>query len=418
MFPTTSWTLIAGVVLAVMTTVVTLGTASPDQAAGARPAPGAGPRALSTPSSADYKAGVTAWTQFRGDLLNTGISHSRQPNWKKLGIKWKYWTGSYQSSTPAMADGKLVTCTEGGDMHCVDARTGKKVWKILCSADRKPGRGIVFCSPLIHNGRVYVGNKIGQLWCINFKTGKKEWTWQEDGLDPRIFSSPKGDDRGIVIATVDQKMMRGQITCLDPVTGKERWKTRLGREVGATPAVLGDALYVACKDRKLYEIGYADGKIRRAMPLPGTTHCTPALGMGFAFLVTGGRKSVAVDLLQGKVAWQADATSDDKIAVGFANGRAYFPLGRFLYCFDAITGAEKYKFPTGHKVSAPCISGDYALITGRDGWFRVIDKAGEEVHSVNLGEPCVAGPILVDGVVYTCSDVNVGHHLFALGEMP
>ena len=44
-------------------------------------------------------------------------------------------------------------------------------------------------------------------------------------------------------------------------------------------------------------------------------------------------------------------------------------------------------------------------------------RDGKLVKEVDLGEPCIAGPVLVDRWVYTCSDVNSGHHLFGLCEL-
>ncbi|NRA97078.1 MAG: PQQ-binding-like beta-propeller repeat protein, partial [Planctomycetes bacterium] len=323
-----------------------------------------------------------------------------------------------QSSTPAMADGKIIVCTEDGDMHCVNAADGKGLWKVMCTNQRGAGHGIVFCSPLIYDGMVYVGNRIGQVWAVDFKTGEAKWTWQEEGLKPEIFSSPKGGKDGIVLGTVDQKARRGHIVCLDPKSGELKWRCPTSREVGATIALFGGNVYAPCKDRRIYEIEYSTGKLRRRLHLPGTTHCTPTIAMGFAFLVAGGKHSVAVDLITGETRWDHDAPCEDKIAVSFWKGRVFYPLGRYLRAFDAVSGNQLWEFEADHKLTPPCVAADGSvLLTGRDRFFRVIDKFGKEIKKINLGEPCVAGPILVDGVVYVTSDVNVGHHLFALAEM-
>jgi len=366
----------------------------------------------------DPKPGVGAWTQYRGDALNTGVSYSKVPDWTKLGIKWRYWTGSYQSSTPAVADGKIVVCTEDGDMHCVNAADGKGLWKVMCTTQRGAGHGIVFCSPLIHDGMVYIGNRIGQLWAVDFETGKVKWHWQEDGLKPEIYSSPKVGELGIIFGTVDQKAHRGHVVCLDAKTGKLKWRCRTSREVGATVALFGGNVYAPCKDRRIYEIEQATGKLLRQFQLPGTTHCTPTIAMGFAFLMAGGDKSLAVDLITGEIAWEVETLCEDKVAVSFWNGRVFYPVGRFLRAFDAVDGREAWAFEAEHKLTPPCVAADGAvLLTGRDRFFRVIDKNGKQIKKINLGEPFVAGPILVDGVVYLTSDVNIGHHLFAIAEL-
>ena len=371
----------------------------------------------SAPKSEPLPAGIGHWSEYRGDGANTGLSHSDVPDWNKVGIKWRYWTGSYQSSTPAVADGKVIVCTEDGDMHCVDAKTGKGLWKAWVSTGRGPGKGVVRSSPLILDGMAYIGNRIGQVWAVDMSNGERKWHWQAKTPQPQVYSSPKGDERGVVFGVVDMKLAKGKVVCLDPKTGKEKWSIDTGREVGATPAIFGDTVYIACKDRRLYEIDYETGKVSRTMPLPGTTHCTLTIGMGFGYLVTGGQHVLAMDLLSGKTAWDVSESVDDQCSVGFANGKAYFPVGRSMAAFDGVSGKKVWEVQGGHKFAPPCIAKNGDVLTiNRDGRFRVI-RDGKVLKEVDLGEPCVAGAILVDKWVYTCSDVNSGHHLFALAEM-
>jgi outer membrane protein assembly factor BamB len=55
------------------------------------------------------------------------------------------------------------------------------------------------------------------------------------------------------------------------------------------------------------------------------------------------------------------------------------------------------------------------VIAGRDQHLRVLDrKSGQERWSLHLGEGFVAGPVIVDGVVYLAGDANEGLHVFAV----
>jgi outer membrane protein assembly factor BamB len=49
----------------------------------------------------------------------------------------------------------------------------------------------------------------------------------------------EGDARGVVFGTMD-----GDIWCIDPQTGKAKWKVDALREIGATAAILGDSAEV------------------------------------------------------------------------------------------------------------------------------------------------------------------------------
>jgi outer membrane protein assembly factor BamB len=317
--------------------------------------------------------------------------------------------GAPTTSTPVVSQGLVITASEAGFVNAIDAATGKKVWIHKCGTGEFT-KGIIFTTPFIFDGRIYVGNRAGTLYCLDLKAGEEIFTFQAG--EKEIYASPKGDGRGIVFGTID-----GVIWCIDPKDGKPKWKVEAHREIGATAAILGDTIYIPGKDRNLYEIDYATGNLRRKPPfqLPGTTHCTAALGAGYAFLITGGRKCHAIDLLDGKVVWENDATSDDHIPPGYADGVAYFPLGQFLWAIDGPTGAKLWEFKAEHKVSAPVINGGEVLIAGRDRKFRVIDrKTGTEIWSLDLGEGFVAGPVLVDGVVYLAGDANEGMNIFAV----
>ncbi len=349
--------------------------------------------------------GVGSWTQFRGDPQNSGVSHSPRPAYK--GLKWKYFVGAPLSSTPAVAAGKVIAPSEAGWVNAIDAATGRRAWVTRCGTG-KAGGGIIFTSPLIHDGRVYTASREGRLYCLDLETGQQ--IFEFDAGDRELYASPKGDDRGIVFSS-----MSGAIFCVDPKTGKQKWKAQALREVGATVSILGDTIFVAGKDRNLYEIDYATGAMRPKTQLPGTTHCTAALGAGFAYLVTGGRKSQAVDLLDGRVVWEDDATSDDQIATAYADGVAYFPLGAVVRAVDGPTGRRLWEFKADHKVAPPLVNGNDLVVAGRDHKLRVLDrKTGAETWSLDLGEGFVAGPVIVDGVVYLAGDANEGKHVFAV----
>lgn len=367
----------------------------------------------------DYLPGRGAWLQYRGDLVNSGVSHSRVPDWSKVGVAWSYFAGGSLTATPAFAEGRVIACDELGVVHSIDGATGRKVWTRRVGPGGA-GNGIVVSSPMILDGRIFVATKAGVVYALDFEKGEILWEYaveerEGDGDAARIYASPKGDARGVVISSTG-----GRTHCLDPETGQARWSIDLFRETGASAAILGPNVYVASKDRLLREIDYATGEIRRKIELPGTTHSTPAIGYGYAFLITF-QKTFAVDLTrpEGPVVWTGEATSDDKLmATVGGDGAVYFPLGQYVYAQDAPSGRTAWKAKAGHKVTPSVLVGRSLCFASRDRKFYAVDVAsGETVYEKDLGEGFHAGPIVVDGSVYLASDVNSGVRVYCLREL-
>ncbi|MSR74463.1 MAG: hypothetical protein EXS14_03185 [Planctomycetes bacterium] len=355
--------------------------------------------AAQTPPEA--KPGIGFWTQFRGDAASTGVSHSPRPAYK--GVKWKHFLGGPSTSTPAVVDGKVIVATEAGWLTAVAVKDGTRIWqkKLACEA-------VIASSPLIIDGRIYIGTRGGHVICSSVADGALVWTHKTGSL--AVYASPKGDARGIVFGD-----MNGVVWCLDPATGAVRWQSKALREVASSVSMLGDNLYVASRGRALYELNYKDGAILRTFELPKATASTPALGMGFAYLMCGSDLAVAIDLLEGRMVWTHSNALDDQSSAAFADGTVYMPLGQHLKAMNGRTGEVLWTCLTNHKIGPPVINGDDILIACRDKVFRVVDrKTGKVTFELAFDEGFVSGPVVVDGVVYLAADMDMGVHLYAI----
>ncbi len=351
------------------------------------------------------KPGIGAWSEYRGDPLNTGVSYSRRPAYK--GTKWKYFAGSPLTSTPAVAQGLVIAPSEGGFVNAIDAETGNRAWIRQCGSGAL-GQGIVFFFKDTPANGIYTGSKTGRIYCLDLKSGNI--LFESEPAKKEVYSSPKGDRRGIVFGSIDNT-----VHCIDPETGRHKWRVATHREVGATPAIVGDMVYVPCKDRYIYEIVYETGEVRRKLEMPSTSNSTPVIGLGFAFVMTSASKLVATDLFSGKVEWEAETTGDDQVTSALADGVLYVPVGAQLRAINAVTGEKLWQIECGHKVCPPIVNGDDVLFTARDRKFRVANrKTGEVTFSLDFEDGFVAGPVLVDGTVFVATDVNSGVHVHAI----
>lgn len=360
---------------------------------------------LGAPALGQSKAGTDSWTQYRGDALNHGVSHSKAPELKE--VAWKYFLGGPATSTPVVANGTVYIASELGHVHAIALKDGSKVWSKLLADQPGPGMGSVFTTPLVLGDHVFVATKAGHVHALKVADGSESWKFG-DGSG-RIYGSIKSDGKRLFFPEVRGKNYdRAVVRCLEPKTGKLIWSRSLFRESGSTPAVLGESLFIAGRDKILWEIATEDGSVRRRIDLDGTTHATPTVAMGYVFLVTGNRRAAAYDLLSGQVVWETNATSDVTISVGFRDGVAYLPLGAHFQAHNAVTGEKLWEFIAKHKVAPPCLldSGEI-YISARDGFVRRLDpKTGEAVQEYDLGQKMVSGPVVCGGRLLVATTDN------------
>ncbi len=100
-----------------------------------------------------------------------------------------------------------------GALLCLDAATGKKLWRFDAMKDAVHGK------PAVDAGRVYVGSRDGFCYCLNRKTGRL--LWKKDLKSP-IVGGPAlaGTPEA---TTVYVAATHGEVYCLNAVTGEECW---------------------------------------------------------------------------------------------------------------------------------------------------------------------------------------------------
>jgi outer membrane protein assembly factor BamB len=151
-------------------------------------------------------------------------------------------------STPTVDGEQVFALNQHSDIACVDATTGKLLWKknLVTDFGGKMMSGWKYSeSPLVDKDRVICtpGGKDGTLVALNRKTGAKIWQ-TGDWTDTAGYSS-------VIIATIHGTRQYIQLTGasvagVDPETGKVLWKAaRPGRTaVITTPVIEGDIVFV------------------------------------------------------------------------------------------------------------------------------------------------------------------------------
>ncbi|APZ42843.1 hypothetical protein BW247_06835 [Acidihalobacter ferrooxydans] len=148
-------------------------------------------------------------------------------------FQWLFLTQGEAMPTPAYAYGALFVSTGAGNVFAIDASNGRKIWETHVG-------GIANMSdPVVYKGRVYLSmSVVPYVYCLDAKTGKVLWKQTIKGA----VNTGMGDvapvvDNGIVVqdTVADKRVHDGHktvdtiIEAMSAKTGKILWKANMGR---------------------------------------------------------------------------------------------------------------------------------------------------------------------------------------------
>ncbi|MGI6418130.1 MAG: PQQ-binding-like beta-propeller repeat protein [Thermoguttaceae bacterium] len=301
------------------------------------------------------------WPQWRGPNRDGKAAGFAAPAaWPaSLVQKWKVPIGPGDAS-PALLGERLFLSIREGDQEvtlCIDARDGKQVWRdayaaaaVTGAAARHPGPR---SSPAVAEGKVVTLGVAGVLSCLDADTGKV--IWRKDpfpGVVPQFFtaSSPLVA-QGMAIAQLGGKG-NGAILAFDLASGEEKWRWAEEGPEYASPALLtagGVKQVVALTEKSVVGVGLADGKLLWRLPFVTERRAynaaTPIVdGETVIFCGAGrGTKAVKIEASPGGFATK-ELWSNPDLAPQFntpvlKDGRLFGLSNRgMLYCLDAATG--------------------------------------------------------------------------------
>ena len=159
-------------------------------------------------------------------------------NVSRLGFAWDYDLGTQRGleATPVVVEGVLYAAGNWGRVYALDARTGRPLWTYDPQVEGQWGRyaccDVVNRGLAVWNGRVYVASVDGYLHAIDARTGRR--VWRVDTLPDRKADSFKyfitgapllaGDLIVIGNGGSDFKGARGSVSAYSLATGEFRWR--------------------------------------------------------------------------------------------------------------------------------------------------------------------------------------------------
>jgi len=313
-------------------------------------------------------------------------------------LAWRAHLQGAVDGTPAIADGRVIAGSAGGEVGAFDERTGRPIWV-------RGGLGAISDSPTVDAGRVFVGTLSGHLLAFAAADGTRLWDWTGPP-DAALWSSPVVHRDLVIIGVAspfgDQPLVAGKLVGIEAQTGRLRWTLCLltgcapGDGVWSTAAI--DASGVAFAG-----VGNPDDALIAFDPLTGTRKWQTSLYADNQRDLDVGAKPVIVS-----------ANGGELVEVG-SNGGTFFALnaadGKFVWSRKLVEGAPVHgliasRAYDGVNVCAASASQPYGLFalnaaTGDAAWRHATDLP---VYSA----PAVAHGVVVFGTGAVFGDKKAG----------
>lgn len=323
--------------------------------------------------------------------------------------------------SPAVADGKLVTLGVNGTLSCLDADTGKVIWRKDSMKDFSQGlpRFYTAASPLIVDQMCVVplgGNGKGAVVSLDLASGESKWRWDGDGI---TYSSP-------VVMIVDGakeivQMTEKSVVGLSADDGKLLWQAPYGGGGGMRggrggPMRGGFGGGPATRPSGSAPSGPGQGGMRGGGMRGGRgggmnyNAPTPVIDGQTVILTGGGGGTKALkiekngDALVASDLWTNPTVSATYNTPVLKDGLLYGVSGKgTLFCLDAKTGKTDWEDTTSRAqrgFATLVDAGSVLFAMGDDGGLTVFkpdDKAYSQVAEIKVPESSTYSYPVIDG---------------------
>ena len=311
--------------------------------------------------------------------------------------------------SPVIGGGYCYTFGAEGKIHCLDMKTGEKVWMRDIQEDFDIPQWFfgIGCTPILENGKLFVlvgGQPNSGVVAFNAKTG--ETLWESGGKD--TWNGTEMEDSGgrtyewtgeemivsytsPILATIHGKrhllcILRHGLVSFDPDTGKMNFKywfrSRTHESVNASgPVVVGDQIFISSaykvgaallkinEDGKGYNVVWRD---RRNMEAHWST---PIHVDGYIYGFSGRHEHMSdlrcLDLKTGEVKWTSNGFDGDLADV--LQNRV---TGKLTH---AKTGEPVYFYGRGSKIKVE----DKFIVFGERGLLTLVKINPEKYEEIS-----------------------------------
>jgi len=266
-------------------------------------------------------------------------------------------------SSPAVGGGRVFYGDVAGVFRALSTADGKEVWQFKTE-------GEIVSSANLAEDRVLFGSYDSNLYCLGQKDGELLWKVQTEG---QIFGGPAIAAGSALIAGCD-----GQLRAIGLANGKETASGDMGGYAAASAAVEGEMAFIPTYANQVIAVEWKKGNLAWKYEHPDRQfpfHASPALA-GDRVIAAGRDKHVyALEKKTGKFLWEfptkaridsSPAICGPIVFIGSSDGE--------LYALALKDGQKKWSFTAGAPITAsPSIAAGRLVIGSGDGRVYCFD---------------------------------------------
>ncbi len=388
------------------------------------------------------------WYQWRGPNRD-GISYETGvlKHWPKNGpdIVWRIAVGDGYSGI-SVSNSKLFTMWDEGDsqfLFCLDAQTGKELWRYSVGKNFKNGWGNgPRSTPLVSKNIVYAISTEGLVHAVNIIDGKTRWTHDlkaKYGSQIPVYgysSSPLVEGEKLFVEAGGKESYA--FIALNKETGDLIWHSQTDLPSYSSPiavTVNKTRQIVFLSAEGLYSVSPKDGSLiwhyswNARCPSTGVpvNTTTPIFIVPNKMFISGGFGTVTgaavVQLQERNEKFIAEKLWNSSEMKNLINSSVFFKNfmygfdDKILKCIDVRTGKTKWETP-GFKRGSLIAADGHLIVLGENGNLALVEATPEEYREIAnvkiLSGKCWTSPSLANGKLYlrnheemVCLDVAV-----------
>jgi outer membrane protein assembly factor BamB len=317
---------------------------------------------------------------------------------KKFDRVWRIGEGGSIASSPVARGGMIYFGCCDRNVYCLDAKTGRLVWKF-----RTEGAIMDGPSP-VHGGLLYIGSYDHSMYALHAATGRLAWKFMTEG---EIASTPVQDNGMVYFGSRDRN-----IYALDAKTGSLAWKFRTSDGIISEPRVWKDRLIIGSYDHFLYCLEKKTGRLLWKFATQGEIQNSNAFGTRDGVVYFGSFDNFlrAVNIGTGRLLWKT-RTGSYGMGVGpviYKDMILQQTRDGILFCLD-LNGRILWKSGPGNNVQGPpLVHGDMIYFGSFDHNMYCVGLDGREMWRFRMQAGAYGRPVVSGGMIYVPSfDCNL-----------
>lgn len=302
------------------------------------------------------------------------------------------------NGSPLVVDSFLIIGNMRGELHAINAYTGKRLgWANI-------GEAILGAPVIVGSTAIVAASHTSEsLSAFDLSEGRMKWRRSYGDIE----ASPLLLVNYVYIANTS-----GAVYCVDRYTGDMIWQYEMPQNTRrkgfrSTPATDGNVVVIGGDDGILYALDAITGKIRWTTETHASIIAPVAIGNGMAFVGNRGGVCTAVQLDSGRQAWTFSTEGTiyggpcvDSSSVFIGTSRGY------LYSLSTRDGILRWKTDLGGVVnSSPVASGSVLYVGTLAKQLCAVDRAsGALMWTQDVPGRIKTSPIIVNRTLYIATD--------------